>query len=53
MLMAPTAPNRRQTIPPPTVGDLTLTFEVMELADAGLTLTTNSAELDTPSHGGG
>jgi hypothetical protein len=47
MLTAPTAPNRRQTIPPPTVGDLTLTFEVMELADAGLTLTAYTAERDT------
>jgi transcriptional regulator with XRE-family HTH domain len=37
----------------PAVGDLTLTFEVMELsADTGLTLTAYSAEPDTPSHDG-
>jgi transcriptional regulator with XRE-family HTH domain len=35
----------------PAVGDLTLTFEVMELpADTGLTLTAYTAEPDTPSH---
>ncbi|WP_353364255.1 DNA-binding protein [Mycobacterium sp.] len=37
----------------PAVGDLNLTFEVMELsADTGLTLTAYSAEPDTPSHDG-
>jgi hypothetical protein len=37
----------------PAVGDLTLTFEVIELsADSGLTLTAYSAESDTPSHDG-
>jgi hypothetical protein len=37
----------------PAVGELSLTFEVMELsADAGLTLTAYSAEPDTPSHDG-
>jgi transcriptional regulator with XRE-family HTH domain len=37
----------------PAVGDLSLTFEVMELsADTGLTLTAYSAEPDTPSHDG-
>jgi len=37
----------------PAVGDLTLTFEVMELsAHTGLTLTAYSAEPDTPSHDG-
>jgi transcriptional regulator with XRE-family HTH domain len=35
------------------VGDLSLTFEVMELsADAGLTLTAYSSEPDSPSHDG-
>ena len=37
----------------PAVGDLILTFEVMELsADAGLSLTAYSAGPDTPSHDG-
>ncbi|MDH6293067.1 helix-turn-helix transcriptional regulator [Rhodococcus opacus] len=37
----------------PVVGDLRLTFDVMELpADTGLTLTAYSAEPDTPSHDG-
>jgi transcriptional regulator with XRE-family HTH domain len=37
----------------PAVGDLSLTFEVMELsADTGLTLTAYSAEPDTSSHDG-
>jgi len=37
----------------PTVGDLTLTYDVMDLsADTGLTLTAYSAEPGTPSHDG-